>query len=118
MDLTRPLETDASLVLHKWEDEAAKHAFWHSSAHLMAEAIENLFPGTKIRDRSGYRERISITTLIPGKMKEVITEADLVSMRIKLKELAARNLVFTRKNVSKKEAMEFFTEKGDEYKLN
>ena len=46
-DLHRPIHKDASIKLHKWEDEEAKHAFWHSSAHLMAEAIEKLYPGTK-----------------------------------------------------------------------
>src|SRR5690554_3651745 len=47
-DLSRPIDSDASIRLHKWEDEEAKHAFWHSSAHLMAQAIENLYPGVKL----------------------------------------------------------------------
>ena len=47
LDLTRPINSDATLKLHKWEDEEAKHAFWHSSAHLMAEALESLYPGIK-----------------------------------------------------------------------
>ena len=53
-DLSRPINSDATIKLHKWEDEEAKHAFWHSSAHLMAEALESLYPGYKIRDWTGY----------------------------------------------------------------
>jgi len=113
-DLTRAIETDAELILHKWDDEAAKHAFWHSSAHLMAEAIENLFPGTKFgigpAIENGFYYDID-----PGDEK-IITESDLVLIENKMKELATGNLVFTRKNVSKKEALELFTKKGDEYK--
>ena len=106
-DLTRAIETDAELILHKWDDEAAKHAFWHSSAHLMAEAIENLFPGTKFgigpAIENGFYYDID-----PGDEK-IITESDLVLIENKMKELATGNLVFTRKNVSKKEALELFT---------
>lgn len=113
-DLTRPLESDTVLRLHKWEDDAAKHAFWHSSAHLMAEAIESLFPGTKFgigpAIENGFYYDID-----PGDNR-VITESDLISIENKMKELAAANLVFKRKNVSKKEALDLFTRKGDEYK--
>jgi threonyl-tRNA synthetase len=113
-DLTRPLESDAVLLLHKWEDDAAKHAFWHSSAHLMAEAIESLFPGTKFgigpAIENGFYYDID-----PGDDR-VITESDLISIENKMKELASENLVFQRKNVSKKDALDLFTRKGDEYK--
>ena len=57
-DLTRPIETDATLKLHKWDDEEGKHAFWHSSAHLMAEALESVLSGYEIRYWSGYRKWI------------------------------------------------------------
>ncbi|MCU0472130.1 MAG: threonine--tRNA ligase [Bacteroidales bacterium] len=113
-DLSRPIRTDATLKLHKWEDEEAKHAFWHSSAHLMAEALEALYPGIKFGigpaiDNGFYYD------VDPGDGK-IITEADLVAVENKMKELAAHNQVYQRRDVSKKEAMEVFTRKGDEYK--
>ncbi len=92
----------------------AKHAFWHSSAHLMAEALESLYPGIKFgigpAIENGFYYDVD-----PGDGK-VITEADLPAIENKMKELAAKNLVFKRRDVSKKEAMELFTKKGDEYK--
>ena len=113
-DLTRPIDTDATLKLHKWEDEAAKHAFWHSSAHLMAEALESLYPGMKFgigpAIENGFYYDVD-----PGDEK-VITEADLQTIENRRKELAAKNLTYTRREVSKKEALNIFTKKGDEYK--
>jgi threonyl-tRNA synthetase len=113
-DLSRPIDTDATLKLHKWEDEAAKHAFWHSSAHLMAEALESLYPGMKFgigpAIENGFYYDVD-----PGEGK-VITEGDLITIENKMKELAAKNLIYTRKDVSKKEALGIFSEKGDEYK--
>ncbi|TAL73113.1 MAG: threonine--tRNA ligase [Bacteroidetes bacterium] len=114
IDLTRPIDRDATLKLHKWEDDAAKHAFWHSSAHLMAEALEFLYPGMKFgigpAIENGFYYDVD-----PGEGK-VITEGDLLSVENKMKELAAKNLSYTRKEVSKKEAIDLFTRKGDEYK--
>jgi threonyl-tRNA synthetase len=113
-DLTRPIENDAKVLLHKWEDEAAKHAFWHSSAHLMAEAIEFIYPGTKFgigpAIENGFYYDID-----PGD-NVVITDTDLSAIENKMKELAAQNLTFARRDVSKKEALDLFTKKGDEYK--
>jgi len=113
-DLTRPIDEDAALKLHKWEDEAAKHAFWHSSAHLMAEALESLYPGMKFgigpAIENGFYYDVD-----PGDEK-VITEADLQTIENRMKELAAKNLTYTRREVSKKEALNIFTKKGDEYK--
>jgi threonyl-tRNA synthetase len=113
-DLTRPIDTDSTLKLHKWEDEEGKHAFWHSSAHLMAEALEALYPGMKFgigpAIENGFYYDVD-----PGEGK-VITEADLITIETKMKELASKNLTYNRKNVSKKEAMELFTKKGDDYK--
>ena len=113
-DLTRPIDNDATLKLHKWEDEEAKHAFWHSSAHLMAEALEAVFPGMKFgigpAIENGFYYDVD-----PGEGK-VITEADLLIVENKMKELALKNLTYTRRNVSKKEALEVFEAKGDEYK--
>jgi len=113
-DLTRPISNDATLKLHKWDDDEAKHAFWHSSAHLMAEALESLYPGIKFgigpAIENGFYYDVD-----PGDGK-VITEADLQTIENKMKELAAKNLSYVRKDVSKKEAIEFFSKKGDEYK--
>ena len=113
-DLTRPINSDSTLKLHKWEDAEAKHAFWHSSAHLMAEALEALYPGMKFgigpAIESGFYYDVD-----PGDDK-VITEADLETIENKMKELAAKNLTYTRQDISKKEALDFFTKKGDEYK--
>ena len=114
MDLTRPIETDATLKLNKWEDDAGKHAFWHSSAHLMAEALESLYPGMKFgigpAIENGFYYDVD-----PGEDK-VIAESDLKAIEDKMKELAAKNLTFSRRDVSKKEALHIFTKKGDEYK--
>ena len=114
-DLTRPIETNSSLKLHKWEDEAGKHAFWHSSAHLMAEALESLYPGIKFgigpAIENGFYYDVD-----PGEDK-VITEADLLTIENRMKELASRNLIYSRRAVSKKEAIDIFTKKGDEYKV-
>jgi threonyl-tRNA synthetase len=113
-DLTRPIDADANIKLHKWEDEEGKHAFWHSSAHLMAEALESLYPGIKFgigpTIENGFYYDVD-----PGDGR-VITEADLLTIENRMKELAAENLKYTRRQVSKKEAMDIFSKKGDEYK--
>ncbi|HOU30533.1 MAG TPA: TGS domain-containing protein, partial [Bacteroidales bacterium] len=108
-DLTRPITTDANIKLHKWEDEEGRHAFWHSSAHLMAEAIEQLWPGTKFgigpAIENGFYYDID-----PGDHE--ITDDDLISIENRMKELASQNQQIIRKEVSKKEALEFFEKKG------
>jgi threonyl-tRNA synthetase len=113
-DLTRPINEDSTLKLHKWEDEEGKHAFWHSSAHLMAEALESLYPGIKFgigpAIENGFYYDVD-----PGEGR-VITEADLPAIESTMKELAAKNLTYSRKQVSKKEALDIFSKKGDEYK--
>ncbi|HUX56110.1 MAG TPA: threonine--tRNA ligase [Bacteroidales bacterium] len=113
-DLTRPINQNASIRLHKWEDEEAKHAFWHSSAHLMAEALESLYPGMKFgigpAIENGFYYDVD-----PGEGK-VITEADLLTIENRMKELAAKNLTYSRRDVSKNEALNVFLTKGDEYK--
>jgi len=113
-DLTRPINSDAKLKLHKWEDAAAKHAFWHSSAHLMAEALESLYPGMKFgigpAIENGFYYDVD-----PGD-GIAITETDLQTIENKMKELAAKNLTYSRRDISKKDALDFFSKKGDEYK--
>jgi threonyl-tRNA synthetase len=113
-DLSRPIDTDATLKLHKWDDPEAKHAFWHSSAHLMAEALESLYPGIKFgigpAVENGFYYDVD-----PGAGK-VITDADLPAIEDRMKELAAKSSQIVRTEVSKKEAMDLFAKKGDEYK--
>jgi threonyl-tRNA synthetase len=113
-DLTRPINSDATLLLHKWEDEPARHAFWHSSAHLMAEALESIYPGIKFgigpAIENGFYYDVD-----PGDGR-VITDSDLPEIEKRMKELAAGNHQYTRREVSKKEALDIFSAKGDEYK--
>ena len=113
-DLARPIDTDAAIKLHKWDDQEGKHAFWHSSSHLMAEALEELYPGIKFgigpAIENGFYYDVD-----PGSGK-IITEADLTAIENKMKELAATNHPFLREEISKKAAMELFSKKGDEYK--
>jgi threonyl-tRNA synthetase len=114
IDLKRPVNADASVRLHKWDDPEGKHAFWHSSAHLMAAALEKLYPGIKFgigpAIENGFYYDVD-----PGEGK-VITDSDLLTVENKMKELASFNLTFSRREVTKKEAMDYFTAKGDEYK--
>jgi threonyl-tRNA synthetase len=114
-DATRPIHTDATLQLLTWDDTDAKSTFWHSSAHLMAEAVEATFPGVKFWvgpaiDRGFYYD------MDLGDLK--ITEDDLGMLEKKMNELAKQNSYFVRKAVPKPEALEYFTGKGDEYKLD
>ena len=113
-DLSRPILNDATLKLHKWEDEEAKHAFWHSSAHLMAEALESLYPGIKFgigpAIENGFYYDVD-----PGDGR-MITDADLPVIEEKMRELASINLTYKRQEVSKADAINLFSSKGDEYK--
>jgi len=114
-DLTRPVHEDAVIRIHTWDDKEGKHTFWHSSAHLMAEALESLYPGIKFGigpaiDNGFYYD------VDPGD-GVVITEAQLPRIEQKMKELARQKNKYQRKVVSKEEALEFFKSKGDEYKV-
>ncbi len=112
-DLTRPIETDAAIRLHKWDDEEGKHAFWHSSAHLMAEALQELYPGIKFgigpAIENGFYYDVD-----PG--ETVIKENDLPAIEAKMIELAAKKETIVRKDISKADALTLFGAKGDEYK--
>lgn len=114
-DSTRPITVDASIKLHKFDDIEGKHAFWHSSAHLMAEALEALYPGTKFgigpAIENGFYYDID-----PGD-DVVITEADLPKVENKMKELAGLKNEYHRESISKTEVLKKFEEKGDEYKV-
>ena len=114
-DLTRPIEGDASLKLFKWDDAEGKYAFWHSSAHLMAEALEALYPGTKFgigpAIENGFYYDVD-----PGDGVS-IKDSDLPAIEAKMMELAAQKNPIIRKSISKADVMRFFEEKHDEYKL-
>jgi len=113
-DLTRAISSDASIKLLTWDEEKGKTTFWHSSAHLMAEALEELFPGVKFGIGPAIDSGFYYDIDLGGK---ILTQEDLPVIENKMKELAKKNSVFGRKNVSKADAIKFFTEKGDEYKL-
>ena len=114
-DLLRPINADASVRLHKWEDPEAKKTFWHSSSHLMAEALEALFPGIKFgigpAIETGFYYDVDLG-------EKTITEADLKKIEDKMVELARTKEAFVRKDISKEEAMATYTAKGDEYKCD
>ena len=114
-DATRPIQTDSSLKLLTWDDAEAKSTYWHSSAHLMAEAIEATFAGAKFwvgpAVENGFYYDVDL-----GENK--ITEEDLVSLEKKMVELAKQNNTFLRKEISKADAINYFTQKDDEYKLD
>lgn len=114
-DLTRPIENDATIKIHTWEDAEGKHAFWHSSAHLLAEAIEQLYPGTKFGIGPAIEQGFYYDIELPD--NKVLTENDLPAIEQKMKELAQRKEPIVRKNVSKAEALDFFTKKNDYLKL-
>jgi threonyl-tRNA synthetase len=114
-DATRPINEDASLKLLTWNDSEGKSTFWHSSAHLMAEAVESLFPGVKFwvgpPVENGFYYDMDL-----GDKK--MNEEDLLAIEKKMNELAKQNNAYTRKEITKPEAIQYFTQKGDEYKLD
>ena len=115
IDATKPITADASLTLLTWNDNEGKSTFWHSSAHLMAEAVESLFPGTKFWVGPALDKGFYYDMDLGGKQ---ITEDDLRLLEKKMNELAKQNNSYTSRAVPKREAIEYFTEKGDEYKLD
>ncbi len=112
-DLERPIVEDATLKLHKWEDDEAKSTFWHSSSHLMAEALEILYPGVKFGIGPSIENGFYYDVDLGEKQ---IVEADLAKIEKKMIELAQQKERFTRIDVSKEEAMAKYSAKGDEYK--
>ncbi|HVZ96560.1 MAG TPA: threonine--tRNA ligase [Chitinophagaceae bacterium] len=114
-DLSRPVKKDATIKFLTWDDEKGKSTFWHSSAHLMAEAAEELFPGVKFWVGPPV-ERGFYYDMDLG--DNVITEGDLEKLENKMRELARQNNAYVRKEIPKAEAIKYFKEKGDEYKLD
>ena len=114
-DATRPILTDATLTLLTWNDKEAKQTMWHSSAHLMAEAIEELFPGTKFGIGPAIENGFYYDVDFGGKE---FSSDDFKRIEDKMTELAKQSNSFSRKEVSKADAIAYFKEKGDEYKLD
>lgn len=113
-DLTRPIYEDAKIVLHKFEDEKGKHAFWHTSAHVLAEAIESLFPGTKFGIGPAIENGFYYDIELPD--GQALSENDFPAIDKKMRELCQQNNPVVRREVSKAEALSTFEKKGDNYK--
>ncbi|HQB23396.1 MAG TPA: TGS domain-containing protein, partial [Bacteroidales bacterium] len=112
-DIRMPLTEDASVRFLKWEDEEGKQVFWHSSSHVMAAALETLFPGVKFgigpAVENGFYYDIDLGD-------RQLTEADLQVIEKEMYRIAHTKQAFERKEISKKEALEVYKEKGDQYK--
>ena len=112
-DLTRPIHQDATIQLLKWDDEEGKHAFWHSSAHLMAEALQELYPGIKFgigpAIENGFYYDVD-----PGEV--TIKESDFPAIEAKMLELVAKKEEIKRQDITKADALKMFGDRGEEYK--
>ncbi|MDP8210263.1 MAG: TGS domain-containing protein, partial [Candidatus Stygibacter australis] len=114
VDVNKPISEDASLELLKFDNEEGQEVYWHSTAHLMAQAVQQLFPEVKVTIgpaiESGFY--YDFDKPVP------FTDEDLVAIEERMKELAKQNLEYKRKEVSRNEAMELFKEMGETYKLD
>lgn len=113
-DLSRPITSDATVKILTWNDKDGKSTFWHSSAHLLAEALEALYPGVKFGAgpavENGFYYDVDLGERAFG-------EGDLAAIEAKMKELAKKDSAYVRQDVSKSEALNYFTTKGDPYKV-
>ena len=113
MDLSRPINEDANIVLYKWDDAEGKHAFWHTSAHLLAEALQELYPGIQFgigpAIENGFYYDVD-----PG--EATIKEGDLAAIEKKMAELVAKKEAVVRQDISKEDALKMFGERGETYK--
>ncbi len=114
-DATRAIDADSKLQLLTWEDKEGKSTMWHSSAHLMAEALETIFPGIKFGIGPSVDNGFYYDVDLGG---QTISSDDFKKIEDKMVELARKGSKFVRQEVSKKEAIDFFTKKNDEYKLD
>ena len=114
VELNRPINEDASIRLHKWDDAEAKHAFWHTSAHLLAEALQELYPNIQFgigpAIETGFYYDVD-----PGE-GVTIKEGDLANIEKKMAELVAKNESVVRNEISKDEVLKMFSERGETYK--
>lgn len=114
-DISRPVNEDASLKLLTWDDSDGKSTFWHSSAHLLAEAVEALYPGVKFWVGPPVEKGFYYDMDLGGRQ---LNEEDLRKLEIKMNELARQGNKYVRKEITKNDAVKYFTEKNDEYKLD
>ncbi|EGJ71040.1 threonyl-tRNA synthetase [Bacteroides coprosuis DSM 18011] len=112
-DLTRPIEEDAKVVLYKWEDEEGKHAFWHTSAHLLAEALQALYPGIQFGIGPAIEQGFYYD-VDPG--TATIKESDLPTIEAKMQEFASMKEPLVRKSISKADALKYFADRDETYK--
>ena len=112
-DISRPIQSDASLKLFKWDDPEGKHAFWHSSAHLLAEALQELFPGVKFGIGPAVENGFYYDIAPNGPQ---ITAADFPAIEKRMLELARTKHAIVRADISKADALKMFGERGEEYK--
>jgi len=114
-DATKPIITDSEITLYTWRDEEGKDAFWHSSAHILAEALEAIYPGIKFgigpTIENGFYYDIDLGN------DKTISENDFQKIEKKVSELVSQKNQYIRDEVSKEEALKFFTKKDDEYKI-
>ncbi|MDR0542831.1 MAG: threonine--tRNA ligase [Dysgonamonadaceae bacterium] len=114
-DLSRPIHEDATVKLYKWEDVEGKHAFWHSSAHLLAEALQELYPGIKFgigpAIENGFYYDVD-----PGE-GVVVRDSDLEAVEKKMQELAAKKSAIRRENITQKDALKLFGDRNETYKV-
>jgi threonyl-tRNA synthetase len=114
VELNRPISQDAKVVLYKFDDEEGKHAFWHTSAHLLAEALQELYPGIQFGFGPAVENGFFYDVLLPG--GEMIKEGDFKQIEDKMIELARKDEPVVRKEISKADSLKFFAASGQSYK--
>ena len=114
VELNRPIEQDATINLYKWEDAEAKHAFWHTSAHLMAEAIGEIWPGTQFGIGPAIENGFYYDVMPPQGVS--IREEDFAKIEKKMQELVQKKEALVRADISKADAIQFFADRGQTYK--
>ncbi len=114
VELNRPITSDAAITLYKWDDEEGKHAFWHTSAHLMAEAMQELWPGTQFGIGPAIENGFYYDVMPPEGVS--IGEADFPKIEKKMQELAQKKEQLVREDISKADAIKFFADRGQTYK--
>ncbi len=113
-ELNRPINEDANVVLYKFDDEEGKHAFWHTSAHLMAEALQELYPGTQFGIGPAIENGFYYDVMMPEGVK--LNETEFPKIEKKMQELVQRKEALVREDISKADALKFFGDRGQTYK--
>ena len=114
IEINRPIAEDCSIKLHKWDDAEAKHAFWHTSAHLMAEALQELYPGIQFGIGPAIENGFYYDVMPAA--GTVIKESDLAAIEKKMAELVAKKEPVVRQDISKADALKMFEERGETFK--